>query len=93
MKSYYYVGRVGGGHPKIKHPHLEVAHAEAMRLASQHPGEKFEILQCIGITQTTNPETVWAEEVIPKHHCELHRIMSGPCLVCGKSLAVNEPKL
>ena len=63
MKPYYYVFRVGGSHPRIKHVTLEDAHAESMRLAAQHPGDCFEILQCIGTTRTTTPQTFWVDGV------------------------------
>ena len=65
MKPYYYIFRVGGSHPRIKHPTLESAHNEAIRLASQHPGDSFEILQCLATTRTINPQTFWMDGVIP----------------------------
>ena len=64
MTPYYYIFRVGGSHPRIKHPTLESAHTEALRLAGQHPGDTFEILQCIATTRTTNPQTFWMDGVI-----------------------------
>ena len=63
MKPYYYVYRVGGSHPKTKHHTLATAQRESLRLSSQHPGEAFEILMCIGITQTTQPRTFWMDGV------------------------------
>ena len=83
MKPYYYIFRVGGGHPRIKHPTLESAHAEAMRLAAKHPGDSFEILQCLATTRTINPQTLWMDGVIPPHACAI------TCHVCGKSLGEN----
>ena len=65
MKPYYYIFRVGGSHPRFKHPTLESAHTEAMRLAAQHPGDSFEILQCLATTRTVNPQTFWMDGVIP----------------------------
>jgi len=65
MKPYYYVYRVGHNIPKVKHATIESAHAEAMRLAEQHPGEIFEILQCLGITRTTTPQTFWMDGFQP----------------------------
>ena len=65
MKPYYYIYRVGYGKPTIKHQSLALAHTEAMRLAGQHPGETFEILECLGIVQTTTPQAFWMDGVIP----------------------------
>jgi hypothetical protein len=65
MKTYYYVYRVGSHIPKAKHLTIESAEAEAMRLAAQHPGDTFEILQCQGITRTTTPQTFWMDGFQP----------------------------
>ena len=65
MKPYYYVNRVGGLPPTIKHNSLKQAHKEALRLAGKYPGNTFEILICIGITRTTKPETFWMDGVTP----------------------------
>jgi hypothetical protein len=73
MKPYYYIFRVGGSHPRIKHQTLESAHTEAMRLAAQHPGDSFEILQCLATTRTINPQTFWMDGVIPPHDCAMPR--------------------
>ena len=63
MKPYYYIYRVGYGKPTIKHYSLKDAQIESLRLAAQHPGETFEILLCMGITQTTTPRTFWMDGV------------------------------
>lgn len=63
MKPHYYVYRVGYKAPTIKHYSLQEAHDESHRLAAQHPGEVFEILLCVGITQTTTPQTFWMDGV------------------------------
>jgi hypothetical protein len=89
MKPYYYIFRVGGSYPRIKHPTLESAHTEAMRLAAQHPGDSFEILQCLATTRTINPQTFWMDGVIPPHVCAMHRIMDDTCHVCGKFIDEN----
>jgi hypothetical protein len=65
MPPYYYVYRVGYGKPTIKHATLESATTESERLAGQHPGETFEILQCLGITRTITPQTFWMDGVTP----------------------------
>lgn len=65
MKPYYYVFRVNGGPPRIKHPTLESARTEVIRLATQQPGNSFEILQCLASTITFGPQTFWLDEVIP----------------------------
>lgn len=61
MKPYYYVYRVGHKHPAIKHATPALAAAEAERLAAQHPGDTFEVLQCLAITRTTAPVTFWLD--------------------------------
>jgi len=71
MKPYYYIFRVGGGHPRIKHPTLESAHTEAMRLAAQHPGDSFEIRQCLGVSSVPKASTFWMDGVYPKPEARL----------------------
>lgn len=83
MKPYFYVFRVGGSHPRIKHPTLQQAHAESLRLAAQHPGDSFEILQCLGITQTTTPQTFWNDGFGPPERVE-------PCPECGHRMHVEQ---
>jgi len=61
MKSHYYVYRVGYSKPTIRHATIESATAESLRLSAQHPGEVFEILQCLGMSQTTTAATFWAD--------------------------------
>jgi hypothetical protein len=65
MTSYYYVYRVGNRAPTIKHPTLASAANEAERLANQHPGDTFEILQCLAITRTVMAKTFWLDGVTP----------------------------
>ena len=61
MKSYYYVNRAGCVNPAVKHATLELAVAESKRLAAKHPGVAFEILQCLGISQTVSVNTFWLD--------------------------------
>lgn len=61
MKPYYYIHRVGFGQPKAKYDTAEQAEAESHRLAAQHPGSAFEILECIASVQTTKPATFWMD--------------------------------
>jgi hypothetical protein len=86
MKPYYYVLRVGGGAPTVKHETLQAAHVESLRLAQANPGHTFEILQCLGQTRMQNPTTFWNDGVIPPHSCQLKRAMNGKCLLCGKTV-------
>ena len=65
MNPYYYIYRVDVSHPKTRHYTLASAHAESIRLAGQHPGDSFEILQCLGTTRTVNAQTFWMDGVIP----------------------------
>ena len=64
MKPYYYVNRVNGHGPTVKHPTAESAHIESLRLSEKHKGEVFEILVCIGITQTVRPTTFWVDGIM-----------------------------
>jgi hypothetical protein len=88
MSTYYYVYRVGYNHPpKVKHASLELAVKEAERLAAQHPGESFEVLQCLAVTRTITPHTFWMDGVTPPHTCEMYRLTSNTCAVCTKPLS------
>lgn len=61
MKPYYYVYRVGNRAPTVRHATPALAAAEAERLAAQHPGDTFEVLQCLAVTRTTTPVTEWLD--------------------------------
>lgn len=65
MKTYYYVYRVGQKGPTIKHHTLTSAANEAERLSNQHPGETFEILQCLAVTRTALAKTFWMDGIDP----------------------------
>ena len=67
MNSHYYVYRVGHTKPTIRHHTLASAANEAERLSSQHPGETFEILQCLAVTRTVLAKTFWMDGVTPPH--------------------------
>lgn len=84
MTTFFYVYRVGYGKPTIKHQTLVQAEQEAVRLSGQHPGESFEILQCLGITKTVTPQTFWMDGVIPPHICAFNRLLDDTCGICGK---------
>jgi hypothetical protein len=60
MKSYFYVYRenVGQG-PTNRHATLELAQAEAERLAVKHTGSVIQILKCVGISQVTGPASTF----------------------------------
>lgn len=55
MKTYFYVYRLGHGAPTFRHKTFIAAQAEAERLANLHPGEAFEILRCVAISQLPKP--------------------------------------
>ena len=62
MKPYYYVYRTDQSRgPKIQHATLAEALTESERLADQHPGSVFEILQCLGISRCTQASTFWMD--------------------------------
>ncbi len=86
MKTYYYVYRVGYGKPTIKHATLDEAHAESIRIAGQHPGEVFEILQCLGFARTIQAQAFWMDGVIRPHICAMHRLADETCGICGLQL-------
>jgi hypothetical protein len=65
MKPYYYVYRVGYKFPTVQHDTLTSATKEAERLSNQHPGEVFEILQCLAITRAVLAQTFWTDGVTP----------------------------
>ena len=66
MKSYYRILRLNHGRaPTVQHATLKEAETEALRLAGQHPGEQFEILQCLAIAQTSQPSLFWCDWVEP----------------------------
>jgi hypothetical protein len=54
MKPYYYVFKSSGHPPSKRHESVYEAQKESLRLSALHPGQAFEILMCIGITQTVN---------------------------------------
>lgn len=63
MKPYYYIYRVGYTIPSVKIYSLTDAVKEAERLSGQHKGDTFEIVLCVGITQTTKPTTFFMDGV------------------------------
>lgn len=66
MKPYYRILRLNHGRaPTVQHATLKEAETEALRLAGQHPGETFEILECLGIARTTTPSIFWNDGVEP----------------------------
>ena len=66
MKPYYRILRLNHGRaPTVQHATLEEAETEALRLAGQHPGEIFEILQVLGTARTTVPSIFWNDGVDP----------------------------
>jgi hypothetical protein len=85
MNTYYYVFRVGGNIPTVRHETIESAHRESERLARIHPGQSFEILQCIGVSKTVAVETSWMPGIVPPHICEMNRLVNNRCGVCSKS--------
>lgn len=65
--QFYYVMRVGPGHPgpTKKHSTIQAARAESERLALLNPGDEFEILQYMGTTRTKHVHTEWAKGYTP----------------------------
>ena len=70
MKPYFYVYRenVGQG-PTNRHATLELAQAEAERLAVKHTGSVIQILKCVGISQVTGPaSTFFMDGELQRHN-------------------------
>ena len=65
MKPYYYVFKSSGHPPSKRHESVYDAQKESLRLSALHPGQAFEILMCIGITQTVKPSTFWMDGLEP----------------------------
>jgi hypothetical protein len=65
MEPYYYVFKSSGHPPSKRHESLESARIESLRLAALHPGQSFEILLCIGITQAAKASTFWMDGIEP----------------------------
>ena len=62
MKPYYYVYRYQNQAPKMRHPSLQAAQAEAERLAAKSPGTAYEILKAIAISAVVKPtSTFWMD--------------------------------
>lgn len=61
MTPQYRILRTGpnGRAPTVLHPTLRSAADEALRLAGQHPGDTFEILQIVGVARTSEPSIFW----------------------------------
>ena len=51
IESYWYVYNPAGFRPRYKHATAESAISESRRLAHEHPGQRFEVLRCIGFSQ------------------------------------------
>ena len=66
MKPYYYTFNRHNGIPTVKHDSLEIAQGEAERLAAKQPGQAFEILRCVGISQTSQASTFWMDGADPQ---------------------------
>ena len=78
MKPYYYIYRTDESRgPKIKHATLAEAQTEAERLANQHPGSTFEILQCVAITRCAQASTFWLDGEEPPEHPRYRMLEEG----------------
>ena len=65
MKPYYYVLGPQENKQNLRHESLGNAQKEAERLANKHTGIAFEILACVGLSQTSNVNTFWMDGVNP----------------------------
>ena len=84
MKPCYYVYRTDESRgPKIKHVTLKDAQTEAERLANQHPGSVFEILQCLAITRCTQANTFWMDGEEPPETARYRMLELGEMIEEG----------
>ena len=85
MKPYFYAYRENVGQaPTIRHATLELAQAEAERLAVKHTGSVIQILKCVGFSQVTGPASTFFMdgegpriEEVKKHLSELAQCVGG----------------
>jgi len=84
MKPYFYVYRYQDRAPVVRHPTLELAQAEAERLAAQHPGVSIEILKAVGLASVRGPASTFfmdgegpRMEEVKKQLSELASCVSG----------------
>jgi len=61
MNPYYYVYNQQGGAPRGRHDTAQKAINEAERLAAKQPGQAFEVLKCVAISQTQKASTFWMD--------------------------------
>ena len=87
MKPYFYVYRYQDRAPVVRHPTLELAQAEAERLAAQHPGTSIEILKAVGLASVRGPaSTFFMDGEGPVHPCESRVpkvFRDAPCPHCS----------
>lgn len=58
-KSEYYVWNKGRGEPRVSHPTIDLARAEARRLAMDNPDTEFFVVRVVeGITYKTVPFSI-----------------------------------
>lgn len=55
FQAFWMVLADNSQHTRVRHQHEGAAKAEAERLAAQHPGVKFYVLQCIGAAVVEKP--------------------------------------
>lgn len=65
MKPYYYVYDTKYKQIIGKYDDLCYAQMNAEEMAVIRPGDSFEILQCLGISQVAKARTFWADGVPP----------------------------
>lgn len=62
MKPYYYVLYPLASRPeKFRSESITDAVAHSEMLASKYPGQSFEILKCVGISQISTAKTFWVD--------------------------------
>jgi len=74
MKPYYYVHNQQGGAPRVRYDTAQKAINEAERLSAKQPGQAFEVLKCVAISQTHKASTFWMDGEEPAKEPEWRRL-------------------
>ena len=62
MNTFFYIYDCSNRNgPRVRHPSLEAAIKEAERLAEQHVGRTFEVLQCVAVSKVKGATTEYAQ--------------------------------
>jgi hypothetical protein len=89
MNPYYYVYNQQGGAPRVRHDTAQKAMNEAERLAAKQPGQAFEVLKCVAISQTQKASTFWMDGEEPAKEPEWRLLYQGEIIEDGDEIESN----